>query len=100
MKREVFNQYVALVTDLFRVNERDLFKKSKKREYVDARHMLYYLCATRPMRISWIQGFMSEKGYDIAHSSIIHGVKITDERVELDKDYASIVKRFEMSCEV
>ena len=52
------------------------------------------------MRISWIQGFMSARGYDIAHSSIIHGVKITDERVELDKDYASIVKRFEMSCEV
>lgn len=100
MKRQIFNQYVTLVADLFRVNEKHLFKKSKKKEYVDARYMLYYLCATRPMRITWIQMFMSERGYDIAHSPIIYGVKIVSDRVENDKDYASIVKRFEMSCEV
>ena len=100
MKREVFNQYVVLVSDLFRISIADLFKKSKKREHVDARHMLYYLCATRPMRIKWIQEFMSERGYEIAHSSIIHGVKMVEDKVDTDRDYKAIIKRFEMSCEV
>ena len=37
--------------------------------------MLYYLCRQRPVRISYIQRFMKEQGYSVAHSTIIHGYK-------------------------
>tara|TARA_R110000751_G_scaffold134837_4_gene237421 strand:+ start:1582 stop:1881 length:300 start_codon:yes stop_codon:yes gene_type:complete len=96
MKRKIFNQYVSHVTELFRMDEEDLFKKSKKRERVDARHMLYYLCATRPMRIRYIEEFMKEKGYIITHSTIIHGIKCMEEKMDTDKDYTTIIKKIEL----
>ena len=46
------------------------------RERVDARHLLYYLCSKRPMRITYIQKYMKANGYNINHSSIIHGINV------------------------
>lgn len=100
MKREVFNQYVELVVNMFDITKKEFFKKSKKRNLTEARHMVYYLCAMRPMRVRWIQEYMSEHGYDISHSSIIHGIKMVEDKVDTDRDYKAIVKRFELSCEV
>ena len=70
MKHDVFNQYVERVSDLFGVSKDDIFSKSKKREFVDARHLVYYLCAKRPMQVTYIQKYMNEAGYQIKHSSI------------------------------
>jgi chromosomal replication initiation ATPase DnaA len=92
MKQDVFNQYVDRVSDLFSVSREELFSKSKRRELSDARHLLYYLCAKRPIQISYIQKYMKECGYQIQHSSIIHGIKSIEEKVDKDKDYLSIVK--------
>lgn len=92
MKEDVFNQYVDRVSYLFNINKEDLFIKSKKREIVDARQLVYYLCAKRPMRISYIQKYFKENGYDISHTSILHGIKIMNERVKEDKDYYSIIQ--------
>ena len=63
--------------------------------YVVPQNMLYYLCATRPMRIRDIQEYMKQDGYDTGHSSIIQGIKCMYERIEGDKDYLSIVKKIE-----
>jgi chromosomal replication initiator protein len=92
MKEDVFNQYVERVSDLFGIKKEDLFTKSKKREIVDARQLVYYLCAKRPMRISYIQKYFKDNGYDIVHSSIIHGINIMNERVKDDKDYYTIIQ--------
>lgn len=95
MKQDVFNQYVERVVDLFQVTKEDLFSKSKKRELVDARHLLYYLCSKRPMQVSYIERYMNESGYAIKHSSIIHGISVTEQKLLTDKDYVSIVKDIE-----
>jgi chromosomal replication initiator protein len=95
MKQDVFNQYVERVADLFGISKEDIFSKSKKREYVDARHLVYYLCSKRPMQIMYIQKFMNEAGYDIKHSSIIHGISAVEQKIAQDKDYVSIVKDME-----
>jgi len=92
MKREIFNKYVDYIADISACDKQELFVKSKKRWRVDARHLLYYLCYTRPMRVSDIQDYMQSWGYDISHSSIIHGIKQVCQKVEDDKDYESIVK--------
>lgn len=93
MKSDVFEQYVSGIVRLFRISKEDLFSKSKKRELVDARHLLYYLCSQRPMRISYIQKYMEEHGYMIKHSSIIHGISSVEEKIKLDRDYLSVVKK-------
>ena len=95
MKHDVFNQYVERVADLFSIKKEAIFSKSKKRELVDARHLVYYLCAKRPMQITYIQKYMNEAGYDIKHSSIIHGIAAVQQKMADDKDYVSIVKDVE-----
>ncbi len=95
MKQDVFNQYAERVADLFHVTKEELFSKSKKRELVDARHLLYYLCSKRPMRINYIEKYMNENGYAIRHSSIIHGINVMEQKLLTDKDYVTIVKDVE-----
>lgn len=95
MKHDVFNQYVERVADLFSITKDDIFSKSKKRELVDARHLLYYLCSKRPMQITYIQKYMNEAGYDIKHSSIIHGITTVEQKIAGDKDYVSVIKDVE-----
>jgi len=91
MKTTIFNQYVERVCFLFNVEQELLFSKTKRRDVVDARHLLYYLCSVRPMRIVYIQEYMSENGYQINHSSIHHGISVVKEKMLADKDYVKEV---------
>ena len=95
MKKEIYSKYKSEIVKLFRLKKGEILKKTKRRDIVDARNMLYYLCATRPMRLRDIQEYMKEDGYDIGHSSIIQGVKSMSDRIESDKDYIAIVKKIE-----
>lgn len=93
MKANIFNQYVEIVCELFNIDKESLFTKNKRRDIVDARHMLYYLCYKRPMRVVYIQEYMTDNGYPIAHSSIIHGINVVENRLSRDTDYVEVVKR-------
>lgn len=95
MKQDIFNQYADRIVDIFSISKEELFSKSKKREIVDARYLLYYLCHKRPMTITYIQRYMKENGYDIQHSSIIHGINDVVGRVKDDADYLQTVKELE-----
>lgn len=97
MKEDVFNQYVNKVLDLFSVTREELFSKSKKRNIVDARQLLYYLCFNRQMKLIIIKNFMTNNGYEIAHNSIINGVRVVDDKVKEDRDYQSIIKDIDKS---
>jgi chromosomal replication initiator protein len=92
MKVNIFNQYVEQVCELFNVDKEGLFTKSKRRDVVDARQMLYYLCHNRPMRIVYIQEYMGDNGYPINHSSIIHGINMVKDRLAHDEDYVRVLK--------
>jgi chromosomal replication initiation ATPase DnaA len=97
MKSEIFNQYADRVSSLFGLEKDTIFSKSKKKDIVDARYLLYYLCYNRPMKVIYIQKYMSDKGYEIKHSSIIYGIKAIDERMESDSDYITVVKNLQKS---
>ena len=93
MKEEIFNKYVTEVADVFKIEEGQVFDKSKKRTFSDARHLLYYLCEQRHIRLVTIQSYMSDRGYSVAHQSIMHGIKAAKSRVSEDKDYKLIIKK-------
>tara|TARA_R110001606_G_scaffold358082_1_gene509586 strand:+ start:108 stop:407 length:300 start_codon:yes stop_codon:yes gene_type:complete len=95
MKKEVYNKYKVEITKRFRLKAKEIVTKTKRRDIVDARNMLYYLCATRPMRIRDIQEYMKEDGYDIGHSSILQGINSMAEKVSNDRDYSVIIKQIE-----
>jgi chromosomal replication initiation ATPase DnaA len=92
MKQDIFNAYTKKVCDLFSVEEKILFEKIKRQDVVDARYLLYYLCAERPMRAVYIREYMAEKGYIIAHSSILYGIRSVRKRIKKDKDYVQVIK--------
>jgi len=95
MKSDIFYQYVERITELFRITKEELFSKSKRRDLVDARYLLYYVCYKRPMSLAYIQKYMSENGYEIKHSSVIYGINVISERVKSDSDYMQVVKDLE-----
>lgn len=92
MKEKVFDTYARKIADLFGLDVEDLFVKSKKRDVVDARQLLYYACSKRPMRVVYIQEFMKRNGYDIGHTSILHGINVAAKRAKSDRDYKRVVK--------
>lgn len=93
MKRDIFDKYATAIADRFHLTLDEMFTKSKKREIVDARQMLYFLSRERPIRISYIQKFMEENGHTVSHSTIIHGYNIAKDHVDNDRDYAEVVSQ-------
>lgn len=93
MKIEIFNEYVDKVTDLYQLPKESIFSKVKRKDLVDARHMLYYLCRDRNITVSYIQRFMNSNGYDICHSTIIHGLNVMKEKISSDPDYKQIINK-------
>ena len=92
MKQDIFNTYIEKVCDIFNVDEKILFKKVKRQDVVDARHLLYYLCSERLMKGVYIMEYMAEKGYIIDSSSIRYGINAVKKRARKDKDYKIFIK--------
>lgn len=95
MKSEIFNNYLDNITRLYAIPREFILSKNKKREVVDARHMLYYMCFNRNMTIGYIQRYMDSNGYAIGHSSIIHGIKSIETKLQEDTDYKQLIKNLE-----
>ena len=95
-KKEIFDSYAVAVAKQFHLNLDEMFNKNKRRDLVDARQMLYYLCMERPIRVSYIQRFMSSHGCDVFHSTVLHGYKKANEQVEKDPDYKAVVDLIEL----
>lgn len=93
MKNEIFNDYVDRIVDVYKIPKEEIFSKNKRMDVVDARHLLYYLCFKRKMQISYIQRYMKVNGYVIGHSSIIHGIKSVETKVNEDSDYKQIINK-------
>ena len=75
MKKGIFEQYANAIASQFHLTMDQMFDRTKKREIVDARQMLYYLCMERPIRISYIQRFMEEQGYKLTDNVIFQDNK-------------------------
>ena len=97
MKREIFNKYVEAVADKFGFTEEELFKTTKKRETVDARQIVYWLCADRNMSVGYIQNYLASKGFGVSHSTIIHGKRRANQLIAEDVDLSRIVNDIKRS---
>lgn len=99
MKREIFNLIVDEIASVFMISKDDMFLKSKRRDLVDARYMLYLICSKRNMSVRYIQEYMNESGYETAHSPIIHGIQNAKKKSDDDPDYRYIVDKITRSLE-
>lgn len=92
MKKEIFKEYADRISSAFGIDKELLFTKTKRREVVDARFLLYYMCKERPMKLIYIQDYMGTMGYEITHSTILYGVSQVAKKINSDPDYRRIVK--------
>ena len=51
MKKDIFEIYANAVAKQFHLNLDQMFSDTRRRDIVDARQMLYYLCMERPIRV-------------------------------------------------
>ena len=93
MKQRRFNQYSAAVAAAFRLGNKKMYLKTKKKPMSDARHMLYYVCSKDGFRISEIQYYLEEKGYYIKHSNIIYGKNSMKEKIDKDEMYGMLADK-------
>tara|TARA_R100000935_G_scaffold29558_1_gene49904 strand:- start:13314 stop:13610 length:297 start_codon:yes stop_codon:yes gene_type:complete len=93
MKKEIFDKYATAIAEQFHLNLDEMFDKSRRRDLVDARQLLFYLCLERPIRVSYVQKFMEDNGCKIAHSTIIHGYKQAKALIDADKDYLHMIEK-------
>ena len=95
MKKEIFDKYTNAIAKQFHLSIDDMFKKSKKRDIVDARQMLYFACQERPIRLAYIKKFLAEHGYEVQHSTILHGIKQAKKLIDSDPDYKEILEKIQ-----
>ncbi|UOF82492.1 dnaA [Caudoviricetes sp.] len=100
MKKTLFTQYISHICRLYQIKEQELFSRSKKHALSEARHLLYYLCYERKIRIIDIQTYMEESGYKVQHSSVIHGIRGIKKRVANDMDYANVTEKIQDSVTI
>tara|TARA_Y100000768_G_C23641396_1_gene524227 strand:- start:190 stop:534 length:345 start_codon:yes stop_codon:yes gene_type:complete len=93
MKKAIFNYYVGAIAKQFHINLDEMFESSKKRHIVDARQMLYYACMERPIRLSYIRKYLiDDYGYNVQHSTILHGYKQAKKLIDSDPDYKKMIE--------
>ena len=97
MKHNIFDTYANAVAKQFHLTLDQMFSKDRRRDIVDARQMLYFICMERPIRLSYIQRFMEENGCHVKHSTIIHGYNRAKTLIEDDTDYEAVVRQIESS---
>lgn len=87
MKRKQFNIYVRKILRHFEISRDLLFTNTKERDVVEARQSLYWACFVHgEFRVGEIVRMMKENGYDIGHSTIIHGINkmnITEDKYNI-----------------
>tara|TARA_B100000963_G_C22562464_1_gene642061 strand:+ start:80 stop:385 length:306 start_codon:yes stop_codon:yes gene_type:complete len=93
MKLNIFEQYAKAVAKQFHITLDEMFSGDRRRDYVDARQMLYFLCMERPIRLNYIVRFMKEAGCEVYHTTILHGYKKAKEQIDSDPDYKAVVEK-------
>ena len=91
MKRDIFDVYATAIAKKFHITLDDMFTKNRRRDIVDARQLLYYLCMERPIRVSYIKRFMEENGHAVMHSNILYSYKKAKELIDGDADFQNFI---------
>jgi len=91
MKRDIFDVYATAIAKKFHITLDEMFAKNRRRDIVDARQMLYYLCMERPIRVSYIKRFMEEHGHTVTHSNIVMQYKKAKKLIDNDSDFKKLI---------
>ena len=91
MKLDKFNKNVSSIIEKTGLSKNELFRHSKKQTIVDARQILFYKCKEDGLKITYIQKYLKDNGFDVEHSTIIYGIKKITNLLEEDNELKSFI---------
>lgn len=97
MKKNIFDQYAKEICKKYNIQVDELFSPSTKRNISDARQLLYYLCYSRPMRMTEIARYVEEEGLPVTSQNVNYGVKRVVKKIKEDQDYQYVINNIR-SC--
>lgn len=100
MNNVIFDKYVDEVCNLFSIKKEELFSKVRTKHVVEARQMVFYLCYNRPMGLNLIKSYTLSSGLNIAHTSILHGIRSIGHKRSVSRDYDSAINRIERAVTI
>jgi chromosomal replication initiator protein len=86
-----FNYLTSAVCQYYNISKEELFSKSKKSPFVDARHILIYLL-TKHASLS--QSEITKKMSTFNHSKISYSIKVVSERIKLEDEETKKVLKY------
>ena len=73
--------YADAVATQFHITLDQMFSGDRRRDIVDARQMLYFICMERPIRISYIHRAKSLIDNDPDYQDIVDQIQLTNAKV-------------------
>ena len=92
MIKKIFDKYVGVVENALEISKDDIFTKTRKRENVEARDLLFYLCSRRNMRGNFILDRCRDYGLHLDDSQITRGKAKVEELINTDPDWKQLIK--------
>lgn len=98
-----FNTYLSRMKNKFKSNlesvlkqfgltEPELFRRTKQRLNVDARQVLFLMCRRDGIPICYIQDYLEQMGYNVTHSTIIHGINRAESTISCDRTIRKMIE--------
>jgi len=101
MKKAIFDKYITEICKLYRfADESEIWSKSKRRDYANARYLLFFLAVRRGINKREVQRYAAEYGWLVARSNVIHAVRTMQQLMDTDVDYSSIIRRIETATTI
>jgi len=91
MKKHIFDKFTDAVCHHTKLDQKDIFTKSKEPRIVLARQSLFYLCLDRGLTRAMITEYMAEEGYNIGGAAIAYGITVIKNLIETDPDFKNIL---------
>lgn len=75
----------------FDLTTSELFKKSRKRKYVEPRQLFHYLC----MKYCKATLYQVASYGDMDHSTVLHSIKTVSNLIEVDRGFRNLVNEID-----
>ena len=93
MNKDRFFEIADKVAERTSVRVDDIFSRKRIEPIADARHLFFYIVHKENFTHSYINMFMADRGFQLHHSSITHGIEKATTMVEKRKEMQEIVDK-------
>ena len=97
MKKNLYDNIVSQVSDICRISTDEIFNRESKTQGKRARQMIWWLAFDRNIELFYIREYTESHGLKMATSTIIHGIRAFQKRMDNDDDILKIINQIRIS---